>query len=73
MAGIELVVAVLVGAGLGYLADRYFHTFPYLLVVGFILGAITGFRNAFRLVHKNEKRSADKETKQGGNYSEDSR
>jgi ATP synthase protein I len=60
MAGVELVVAVLVGAGLGYLADKYFGTFPYLLVIGFILGAITGFRSAFRFARKSEKRNGEK-------------
>lgn len=56
MAGIELVVATLIGTGLGYLGDKYLKTFPYLMVIGFILGAIAGFRNAFRAISKIEKR-----------------
>lgn len=63
MAGIELLAAILVGAGLGYLADRYLGTFPYLLIVGFVLGVITGFRNAFRLIVKSGKQNGSDENK----------
>ncbi len=60
MTGIELVVAILIGTGLGYLGDRYLNTFPYLMVIGFVLGAITGFRNAFRLISRSEKQDQNK-------------
>ena len=48
--GVELVVATLIGAGIGYFADRYFHTSPWLLVVGVLVGSAAGFLNIFRFV-----------------------
>ena len=45
---IELMVAVAVGAGLGWLLDRFLHTRPIFLIVMFLLGAAAGIRNVMR-------------------------
>ena len=41
----EIVVALLVGGGLGWLLDRLFHTTPILIIVMFVLGGAAGIRN----------------------------
>ncbi len=38
--GIEMFVSVLIGALGGYGLDRLFHTKPWLMIVGFILGSV---------------------------------
>lgn len=35
---IEAVFSVLVGAGIGYAADRYFDSTPWLMLVGLLMG-----------------------------------
>ncbi|HEY5047218.1 MAG TPA: AtpZ/AtpI family protein [Rhizomicrobium sp.] len=46
--GTELGAAVFVGAGLGWLLDRFLHTSPIFLIVLFCLGAAAGIRNVMR-------------------------
>ncbi len=47
--GTELLAALVVGGGLGWLADSYlFDSEPYGLIIGLILGAVAGMRNAYR-------------------------
>ncbi len=47
--GTELLAALMVGGGLGWVADSYvFSTDPWGMVVGLILGLIAGVRNAYR-------------------------
>jgi ATP synthase protein I len=44
----ELGAALFVGAGLGWLLDRWLHTSPFFVVGMFILGAAAGIRNVMR-------------------------
>jgi ATP synthase protein I len=44
----ELGAAIFVGAGLGWLLDRWLHTAPIFLVLMFLLGAAAGIRNVMR-------------------------
>lgn len=44
----ELGVALVVGAGLGWLLDRWLHTTPIFIVIMFILGAAAGILNVMR-------------------------
>jgi ATP synthase protein I len=44
----ELVVAIGVGAGLGWLLDHFLHTKPIFMVVMFFLGAAAGIRNVMQ-------------------------
>lgn len=47
--GTELLAALIVGGGLGWVADTYlFASGPWGLVVGLILGAAAGIRSAYR-------------------------
>ena len=45
----ELVAALLVGVGLGYLADRWLGTLPLLSLLGFLFGAAAGMLNVYRV------------------------
>ena len=44
----ELVAAVFVASGIGYYLDKWLETNPFLLIVFFFLGAITGILNVVR-------------------------
>ncbi len=63
----ELVVALVVGGGLGWGIDWLFgrfgsHTRPFFLVVFFVLGAAAGIRNVVRAASEiNADMSANKE------------
>jgi ATP synthase protein I len=47
--GIELVVGLVVGGGIGWLLDRWFGSSPAMLIVFFFLGAAAGMVNVFRV------------------------
>ena len=47
--GTELLAALIVGGGLGWVLDNYLlGTGPWGMVVGLVLGATAGMRNAYR-------------------------
>ena len=48
--GIELVAALAVGVGIGWLLDVWLDTKPWLMVVFFFLGAGAGILNVYRTV-----------------------
>jgi ATP synthase protein I len=50
--GVELVSALAVGGGLGYLGDWYFGTSPWLIVIGLFLGMSAGLLNVYRMVSR---------------------
>lgn len=52
--GIELVIATVVGTFIGYRLDLYFHTRPWLMLLGILVGAVAGFRNIFRLLNSEQ-------------------
>jgi ATP synthase protein I len=52
--GIEMAAAVLIGTLMGYWADKWLGTQPWILIVGFILGAAAGFRNLFRFIARED-------------------
>ena len=45
--GMALVLAIFIGAFLGYLLDNWFGTDYFFKIVGTILGIIAGFRNVY--------------------------
>jgi ATP synthase protein I len=48
-----LLAALIVGGGLGWLADTYlFATQPWGMVVGLVLGAAAGILNAYRTAQR---------------------
>jgi ATP synthase protein I len=46
--GTELVAAIAVGVGIGYVLDMWLGTRPWLMVVFFFLGSAAGMLNVFR-------------------------
>ncbi len=46
--GTELVAAVVVGVGIGYVLDLWLGTKPWLMVVFFFLGSAAGMLNVYR-------------------------
>jgi ATP synthase protein I len=52
--GIEMAAAVLIGTFMGYWADKWLGTQPWILIIGFIFGAAAGFRNLFRFIARED-------------------
>jgi ATP synthase protein I len=48
-AGVEVVSALIVGVGIGWLLDRWLGTFPWIFLVFFLLGGAAGVLNVYRL------------------------
>lgn len=55
-AGVEVVAALVAGAGLGWLLDRWLGTAPWLLLVFFLVGGAAGVLNVYRLVSPPKRR-----------------
>lgn len=53
--GMTLVVATVLGLGLGYYADQWLGTRPWLTLVGLVFGIAAGFLNVFRAVKTLER------------------
>jgi ATP synthase protein I len=62
--GIQLAVSTMIGAGIGYLLDRWLGTEPWLLVLFFVIGTIAGFREMLRTVSE-----VSQDEERGGNGS----
>jgi ATP synthase protein I len=58
--GTELLAALVVGGGLGWLADTYlFDSEPWGGVAGLVLGAIAGVLNAYRAAQRWQSSTND--------------
>lgn len=53
--GLEIAVAVFLGAGVGYWLDLRCQTGPWLMVVGLVIGAAAGMWNAYKIAVTNER------------------
>jgi len=53
--GLEIAVAVFLGAGLGYWLDGRYQTGPWLMVAGLVIGAAAGMWNAYKIAVTNER------------------
>ena len=57
--GIELTVATLVGALMGYALDSFFNARPWFLALGLLLGGAAGCLNVYRaaqnMIIENDK------------------
>ena len=51
----ELIAALVVGVGIGLIVDNYLGTKPFGLIIFFILGALAGFLNIYRVMRRIEK------------------
>ena len=49
----ELVAALVVGGVIGYLLDQWLGTTPWLMLVFFLLGAVAGFMNVYRVMMRS--------------------
>lgn len=54
----ELVSGLIIGAGIGWLLDRWLGTSPWLLVAFFILGAGAGLNNVMRAARQMAQNAA---------------
>jgi ATP synthase protein I len=55
----ELVVAVLVGAGLGYGLDKLLGTAPWILIIGLGFGFVAGIKTTLRTAAKMDAAAGD--------------
>jgi ATP synthase protein I len=53
--GFMFVVAVVIGAGVGYLLDNWFGSSPWLFLIFFFFGLAAGMLNVFRMSSKFSK------------------
>ena len=51
----EIVAALVIGVGIGIIVDNFFNTRPFGLIIFFILGALAGFLNVYRVMRRIEK------------------
>ena len=51
----EIIAALAVGVVIGLIVDNYFNTKPFGLIIFFILGALAGFLNVYRVMRRIEK------------------
>jgi ATP synthase protein I len=56
MVATHLVGGIIAGTLLGYLFDSFFKTEPWGLIVGFLLGVVAGFKNAYVEMKKTLER-----------------
>jgi len=49
---VELLSGIAAGGALGYFLDRWLHTFPWIFILGFFIGAGAGFRNLVKEANK---------------------
>lgn len=72
--GVELVAAMIVGVGGGWLIDRWLGTAPWGLIVMFFLGSAAGIMNVYRAIsglglapgyRRNDKEDPERPTGDG--------
>ena len=52
----ELVAAVVVGTIIGFILDNWFGTKPWLILIFFFIGVITGIMNVIKSAKKMQKK-----------------
>lgn len=55
--GLEFGLSIVVGITLGYFFDRYFHTAPYGLLVGVVIGSIAAAKRLIMFVKSYLKKN----------------
>ncbi len=58
---IEIVVALVICTGLGWVLDRWIGTTPWLMVVGLFLGGGAGINNAVRTMNRMDRLAQERE------------
>lgn len=54
---VELLAAVMVGTGIGWMLDIWLGTRPWLLIVFFVVGSAAGFLNVYRTAKELDERA----------------
>lgn len=54
--GMMFPASIAVGAGFGYLLDRWLNTAPYMIIIFTLYGIGAGFYNLFKIVHLDGKK-----------------
>jgi len=70
--GTEIVVAVAVGGGIGYLIDSWLDTKPWFLIVFLLLGNAAGLWNVFRLTNNQGYAAGFAQSKEQGSGRQES-
>ena len=52
--GVELVAALVIGVVVGLMLDRWLETKPWFMLAFFVLGAMAGIFNVFRVVKRHD-------------------
>jgi ATP synthase protein I len=60
--GASIVLAIFIGAGIGYWLDGKLGTFPYLSIIFFCLGIAAAARNVWIEVRKQLRADEDKKS-----------
>lgn len=72
--GLHIVSAMIVGLTCGYYLDDYFGTKPWMIMIFFLLGVVTGFKMVFedfrKLQSREEARRQRSSLKQNGEGSD---
>ena len=55
----EMLAALVVGGGLGWLVDRWLGTRPWFMLVFLLIGCAAGMLNAYRTARRFESRADD--------------
>ena len=55
--GTELVSAVMVGTIIGFILDNWFDTKPWLIIIFFFLGSISGILNVIKTAKKMQEKN----------------
>ncbi len=63
--GLEMGIAVAIGAGAGYLADNHFGTKPWLSLVGLLIGTVAGFKGMIDAAKKAKQSLESSKPKEG--------
>lgn len=59
--GLHIVSAIIVGLTFGYFLDDYFGTKPYLIMIFFVLGVISGFKMVWEDFRKLQRRQEEQQ------------
>jgi ATP synthase protein I len=62
---VEMLAALAVGTGLGYMADQLFGTLPWFMVAGIFLGFAAGMKNMIRSAERMHAKRDSENDKTG--------
>ena len=60
--GMRMALSLVLGVFGGLWLDRKIHTTPLFLIIGFFLGAITGFWSIYRTVYLKNQKKQDRDS-----------